>query len=430
MSGRDQEPLLEVAEAIAEHGGGALLECLGCGTCTSSCPWGLVREHSVRRIIRQAALGLEGFEPASWLCLTCRVCVDRCPQRIDLTEVMQAMRAVAAEAGGLPAGLSAAVGSLSAAGNPWGGKPEDRGRWAEGLCDGQGTAPPNASSSPVHQVHLVHEVHPEQGLGQGHSLGRGQRLGAHLEGRRVIYFNCCISAYDVRSQRLARAAVTVLARAGYSVGLLGSDEVCCGDLALRAGRSDLAERLARQNLDAFEAAEAELVVTSSPHCRQAFSGWYAGVGRKAPESRHVSEVLADALGRGMLRPRHEVPIRAAFHDPCYLGRHAGIYEPPRELLRALPGLDLVELPRNREDALCCGGGGGGAFRETAAEERHSLLRVDEARAAGVDVLVTACPLCLLMLEDAVRVRDLEGELQVLDLCEVLVTATDEPEERS
>lgn len=388
MSPRDQEPLLEVTEAIVECGGEALLECLGCGTCSASCPWGLVRDHSVRRLIRQAALGLEGFEPASWLCLTCRVCVDRCPQQIDLTEVMQAMRAVAAEAGGLPPGLSAAVGSLSAAGNPWGGDPKARGEWGAGY----GSPPLSAPHSPL-----------------------------------PIYFNCCTSAYDGRARKLARAAVRVLGRAGIEVTLLGNDEVCCGDLAVRAGRPELAERLAAKNLAAFERAGAGAIVTSSPHCRQAFRGWYGEEGA-APEARHVCEVLAGALARGELRCEGELPVRAAFHDPCYLGRHAGVYEPPRELLRAVPGLELVELPRSREDALCCGGGGGGAFRETAPEERHALLRVDEAREAKVEVLVTACPLCLLMLEDAVRVRDLEGTLRVLDLCEVLDLASETTEE--
>ena len=197
--------------------------------------------------------------------------------------------------------------------------------------------------------------------------------------------------------------------------------MCCGDLAVRAGRRDLAERLAKKNSEAIAKAGGGLVVSSSPHCRQAFSGWY-GKHVEVIESSHICEVLAEALEQGALSLETPVPIRAAYHDPCYLGRHAGIYEPPRELLRAVPELELVELARNRVDALCCGGGGGGAFRETAPEERHALLRIDEAKAAKVDVIVTACPLCLLMLEDAVRVRSLEDKIQVLDLCEVLEKA--------
>lgn len=379
MNEFEQEPLLEVTEAIVECGGGELLDCLQCGTCSASCPWAMVREHSVRRLIRMAGFGLEGFEPASWLCLTCRVCVDRCPQQIDLTEVMQAMRAVAAEAGGLPPGLSAAVGSLGAAGNPWGGEQSARSDWAKDLEE---TAQPS---------------------------------------EQLTYFNCCTSVYDGRAQKLARAAVVMLRAAGKGVTLLGNDEVCCGDLAVRAGRRDLAERLAKKNSEAIAKAGGGLVVSSSPHCRQAFSGWY-GKHVEVIESSHICEVLAEALEQGALSLETPVPIRAAYHDPCYLGRHAGIYEPPRELLRAVPELELVELARNRVDALCCGGGGGGAFRETAPEERHALLRIDEAKAAKVDVIVTACPLCLLMLEDAVRVRSLEDKIQVLDLCEVLEKA--------
>lgn len=380
----DQEPLLEVTEALIEAGGQALLECLGCGTCTGVCPWGLVREYPVRRMIRQAALGLEGFEPLSWLCLTCRACVERCPQQIDLTAVMQSMRAVAAEMGGLPPGVSAAVGSLSAAGNPWGGEPSERAAWMDKLD------------------------HPE------------------VEGPAdMIYFNCCTSAYDGRAQKLALAAVTLLHRAGRNVAFTAEgNEVCCGDLALRAGRTDLAEQLAKKNAAAFEAADGADVVTLSPHCRQAFNVWYGDLGVDVPETRHVIEVLVEALDEGKLELTDPFEGRVSYHDPCYLGRHAGIYEPPRTLLRAVPGLELVELRRNRENALCCGGGGGGAFRETSQQERHALLRVDEAIEAGAEVIATACPLCLLMFEDAIRVRNLEDTLRVLDICEIVLGEAD------
>lgn len=374
----DQEPLLEVTEALIEAGGKELLECLGCGTCTGVCPWGLVREHSVRRMLRQAALGLEGFEPLSWLCLTCRACVERCPQQIDLTAVMQSMRAVAAEMGGLPPGISAAVGSLSAAGNPWGGEASDRDAWMGKLDLPEVDGPAD-----------------------------------------LIYFNCCTPAYDGRAQKLALAAVTLLHDAGHKVALAAEgSEVCCGDLALRAGRTDLAEQLAAKNATAFSAAGGADVVTLSPHCRQAFNGWYGELGVDVPQTRHVIEVLAEALDDGKLELTKSFPGRVAYHDPCYLGRHAGVYEPPRRLLSAVPDLELVELRRNRENALCCGGGGGGAYRETSQQERHALLRVDEAIAARADVIATACPLCLLMFEDAIRVRNLEDKLRVLDVCEI------------
>jgi len=382
-SEHDQVPMLEVADAIVELGGKALLDCLGCGTCSGVCPWGLVRPTSIRRVIREAALGLEGFEPESWRCLTCRACVDRCPQQIDLTEVMQAMRAVAAEAGGLPAGVSAAVGSLSAAGNPWGGEADARSRWSEGLTLAE------------------HEGAPD-----------------------LAYFTCCTPAYDPSARRAATSAVRLLELAGSSVGLLGDGEVCCGDLALRAGRPDIAESLAEQNLAAMAATGAPLVVTSSPHCRQAFEGWYPAEGR--PPARHVVEVLAEALGKGRLELPGRYDRKVAYHDPCYLGRYAGVYEPPRELLRAVPGLELVELERSRESSLCCGGGGGGAWKETPQEERHALLRIDEVADSGAEVVVTACPLCLLMLEDAVRVRGIEEEIEVRDLCEVLLVAAEGP----
>lgn len=393
MTDFDQEPLLEVTEALIEMGGRDLLDCIACGTCSGVCPWALVRPHSVRRIIREAALGLEGFEPASWLCLTCNACVDRCPQQIDLTAVMQSMRAVAAEAGGLPAGVSAAVGSLSAAGNPWGGARENRRDWAK-TVDAEANTP-DAD---------------------------------------LTYFTCCTPAYDSSARRLATAAVKLLDHAGYSVTLLGDDECCCGDLALRAGRPDLAQQLAERNRRAFSEAGGHPVVTSSPHCRQAFTGWYGELESdgELPRAQHIVEALHDAWQRGALTlgraPTSGAPQRLTYHDPCYLGRHAGIYDQPRELLRAVPGVELVEMRRNRERALCCGGGGGGAYRETAQEERHALLRIDEAVAAGAEAIVTACPLCMLMFEDAIRVKNLESSLRVVDLCEVLLASIESPQE--
>ena len=120
--------------------------------------------------------------------------------------------------------------------------------------------------------------------------------------------------------------------------------------------------------------------------------------------------------------------RVAYHDPCYLGRHAGIYDEPRELLEMVPGLELVELRRNRKNSLCCGGGGGGAYRETPQEERHALLRVDEAVDAGVEIIATACPLCLLMLEDALRVKNLEETMKIMDITEILLEGLGTAEE--
>jgi Fe-S oxidoreductase len=387
MSDFDQEPLLEVTEALVESGGRALLDCLQCGTCSGVCPHGLVRPHSVRHIVRQAALGLEGFEPLSWLCLTCNACVDRCPQQIDLTAVMQSMRAVAAEMGGLPPGVSAAVGSLSAAGNPWGGEQGDRTKWTEALPSVESATEPAES---------------------------------------VAYFTCCTPAYDAKAKTAAVAAVTLLRESGYDVSMVGEGEVCCGDLALRAGRADLAEKLARKNLKAIEQTQAPTVVTSSPHCWQAFTGWYPDVAGKPPKSYHVAELLHDALAKGNFPAwRRSISARVTYHDPCYLGRHGDVYEAPRELLRAIPGLELVEMSRSRENAICCGGGGGGAFRETPQEERHALLRVDDARQKGASIIVTACPLCLLMLEDALRVRNLEEKIQVRDLADLLWEATRE-----
>ena len=232
---------------------------------------------------------------------------------------------------------------------------------------------------------------------------------------------CCTHAYDGRNRRVVAELAELLSRGGLSFGTLGDAEVCCGDPALSCGGLDVAGKLAARRGEALEAIDAiaatqatdgTSVVATSPHCLGAFD---AGAAR----TRHYTQVLDEMIAGGRLAPRRPVERRIAYHDPCYLGRQRGVYDEPRRVLASIPGVQLVDLPRQREDSLCCGGGGGGAFHEIPVEQRLAVLRAREVLEAGADTIATACPFCTIMLEDGVRALGAEERIEVLDVAELL-----------
>ncbi len=370
-------PVTEIADVVAEYGGETLHACMQCGTCTSVCPWGLVNAYSPRQILRQVSLGFEGAEEAVWRCVTCNTCVSRCPRGVELIEVLRAVRALMVEQGTTPEGIRGPLSSLRSDGNPWNGKREERTQWAMGL-----EVP---SFSPDHEY---------------------------------CFFTCCTLAYDPRNKKVGRALIRLLQKAGFSFGVLDTRESCCGDQARKLGADDVFAELARSNIELFQELGVRRAVVASPHCLNAFTKDYRDLGG-AVSSQHYTEVLEDLIAGSRLSPIRSVDRTVTFHDPCYLGRHNGIYEAPRRVLRSIPGLKLVEMPRSRENSLCCGGGGGGAWSEYPVEERFAVLRVREALETGADVIATACPYCTLMLEDAVNVLGAGENIAVRDVAELL-----------
>jgi Fe-S oxidoreductase len=290
------------------------------------------------------------------------------------------------EMGSMPASLKVPLGSLASRGNPWGGEREDRARWAEGLD-----------------------------------------VPAYGKGTEFLYFPCCTPAYDPRNQKVAKATARLLGEAGVNFGILGAQENCCGDAVRKLGDEALFDRLAAANIRTFQDQGVRRIIASSPHCYNAFTKDYPSLGGEF-QVFHVSQFFEGLLKEGRLKPRHEVNRRVTYHDPCYLGRHNGIYEGPRRVLSAIPGLELVEMPRNRENSLCCGGGGGGIWMEVPAEERFSVLRVEEAVATGAQVLAAACPYCISMFEDAIKTTGKSDEIQVMDISELLLEAVMGPQE--
>lgn len=376
-------PLKEVVDIINEEGGEILKLCYQCGTCTAVCPWNKVRNFIVRRIMHQGQMGLIDFEDEDvWLCATCNNCVKRCPRGVEIIDVMRALRRAVTELGiaKVPDSLRITIKNISAVGNPL-GEPEDkRTSWTQGL-----------------DVKL------------------------HTEGTEILYFPCCIPEYDPSVQRVARATANILKKAGVDFGILGNQANCCGESVRKAGNESVFQRLAESNISALKEAGVKKIIVSSPHCYHALTNEYPKLGGSF-DVEHVSQYLLDLIKKNSLSFTGEVNKKVAYHDPCYLGRHHDIYDEPREVLRSIPGLELVELPDHREGSLCCGGGGGRIWMETKSGERFSDLRLKQALEIGANVLAIACPYCTLNFEDSVLTQDKSDEIEVRDIAELVEMA--------
>jgi len=374
-------PMLEITDAILEIGGETLQTCMQCGTCSGVCPWGLVKAFSPRLLIRQASLGIEGYEgEALWNCVTCRTCMERCPRDVDIIDVIRSTRSLMQESGTVPPPFRAPLGSLRSHGNPWGEERDKRTAWND-----------------------------EIGVPQ------------YSEDTEYLLYACCTHCYDGRNKKVLKALVGLLQRGGVSMGLIGDEESCCADQAHKCGAYSVYMNLTAANDALFADRGVKRIIATSPHCMAMFNQHYEG----DFDAIHYAQVLDRLIAEGKLEPKQEVPLKMAYHDPCYLGRHSGIYEEPRRVLQSIPGLEYIELPRSRESSLCCGGGGGGIWSEVPVQQRFGVLRVKEAQQAGAEVIATACPFCTIMLEDAVKALSLEEQVQILDVAELLHRSIEE-----
>jgi len=282
-----------------------------------------------------------------------------------------------------PPSYGAPLASLRTDGNPWAGDRDQRARWQEGLD--------------------IPSFGPET---------------------EWLLFTCCTQAYDARNTRVAKALVRLLRHVGLSFGSLKEAESCCGDLASKAGAAQVFEELRDANTAQLTHHAVDRMLVTSPHCLNSFRKDYV-LPVTNINTEHHTVLLHRRLQQGALTLQREVPQRVTYHDPCYLGRHNGIYDEPRALLRAIPGLELVEMERNRRDALCCGGGGAGLWREVDVEDRFAVHRIKEAVATGAQVLAVACPICMAMFDDAIKVLDFEEKIQVKDVAELLAESLGE-----
>jgi Fe-S oxidoreductase len=369
-------------EELIELTGGAAAVCYQCGVCTATCPWGLLEMQalSVRALIRQAQLGLPAAKDSLWLCTTCAQCEAHCPRGVSIVDVLRGLRAIAWERRQAPKGLPSLLWSIYWNNNPWSQPPSQRSQWARSLA--------------------LPALDPQQ--------------------HEILFYVGCTSSYDDRARRVAHALVDLLRAANVPFGVLGDDEPCCGEAALSVGHLPYFQEIAEHAARVFREKGVTRLVTISPHCYDVFKNHYPRAGA-ALAPLHYTQYLAELIEAGRLSFDRAAKLKVTFHDPCYLARRNGECEAPRRVLQAIPGVELVEMERSRSDALCCGGGGGRMWLETAAGERFSDLRVEEARATGAQVLATACPFCTACLEDSLKAQRVK-EPVVLDVAEIAAQA--------
>jgi len=371
----------EIVDLIKESGGNAFKRCFQCGLCDTVCPWNRVRNFSMRKLVRQAALGFTEIESEEmWLCTTCGRCPQQCPRDVRQIESGIALRRVATEYGVFPNSVKpvrTASGSLIGEGNPLGEERKKRAEWSKGLS-----------------------------------------VKTFTDEMEILYFPGCYPSYDPRSKKISAATAKILNAARVNFGILGAKENCCGESIRKTGDEALFKRLARENIKTFIDNGVKRILVSSPHCYHTFKNEY-------PEFMvnfdviHITQFLYELMKEGRLEFTKEYARNVTYHDPCYLGRHNGIFDEPRELLKKVPGLELNEMPDCRRESLCCGGGGGRVWMETQKGERFGDLRIDQALGVDAQILVTACPYCITMFEDSRVTMGLDEKIEIKDITEII-----------
>ena len=348
--------------------------CVQCGTCVASC---CVKYSLNLRKLLAKYIGKRNpfWDEDLWNCTTCHVCQNRCPRGIPLTDLIIEARSKIIEAGRVPREIREMLESIQKFRNPFGVPKYKRKDWMKGL---------------------------------------DLKYAEDEEFDYLWFIGCAV--VDERFARVVRKTFELLKMAGIDFAVL-KDEGCCGNDVKTVGEEGLFEVIRDENLRKFDEVGVKKIIVNSPHCYHAFRNYYG------LEVYHISEILLRAVKEAKIRFKKLIEVTATYHDPCYLGRYNGIYEEPRELLKAVPDVKLVEMPRNRELSLCCGAGGGNVVRDL--KFRPSTRRIEEAKSVGADVVVVSCPFCLMMLEDAAKVSNLG--VKVVDLVEVVYSAVFEEE---
>ncbi len=374
-------PFKEVIDEIKEAGGDIFKLCFQCGLCDVVCPWNRVRPFSMRKLIREAAFGLTEIDGEDlWRCTTCGTCPQQCPRGVRQIDVSVALRRVATEYEVFPASVRSARSaraSIISEGNPLQGERGKRADWAKDL-----------------------PVKPYE------------------EGMEILYFVGCYLSYDPRMKKVAVATAEILNKAGVKFGILGSKENCCGESIRKIGSEEVFRNLARENIKAFIDNGVRRILVSSPHCYHTFKNEYPEFMVNF-EVVHMTQYLEELIREGRIEIKGSYDKKVTYHDPCYLGRHNQIFDQPRDVLRAIAGLELVEMADSRKQSLCCGGGGGRIWMDTPIGERFSDLRLKQAGDTGARVLATACPYCITNFEESRLNLEYEETLEIKDITEIV-----------
>jgi Fe-S oxidoreductase len=313
-----------------------------------------------------------------WDCVTCGACMQECPVNIEhVDHIIDMRRNLVMGESRFPQEAGALLRNIEQAKNPWGVAQSERADWADGL---------------------------------------GVRTLEDGRAPEYLYWVGCAASFDDRAKKIAQATARLLQRAGIPFAILGPRELCTGDPARRMGHEYLFQQMAEENVATLNDVGAKKIIVNCPHCFNTIRNEYPDYGGRY-EVIHHTQLLARLLDEGRLRPTAEVQALVTYHDPCYLGRHNGVYDEPRKVLDRVPGVRQVEMHRHKERGFCCGAGGSRMWMEEHLGKRINSERTDEAAATGADVLGVACPYCMVMLDDGAKAKG--GELQVKDVAQVV-----------
>lgn len=325
---------------------------------------------------------------ALWACTTCRACMEVCPVYIEhVPKIVEMRRHQVMLQGEFPAELNQTFKNLERQGNPWGLGAHTRTQWAEDL-----------------DVPLLADK-PEA---------------------EYLFWPGCSGAFDQRGQKIVRAIVQLLQTADVSFAILGKEEKCTGDSARRAGNEMLFQQLAMENIETLKGYGVKKIITHCPHCANTFANDYRQMGLEV-EVLHHTQILNQLVQAGRLKPVNPVAEKVTYHDSCYLGRYNQVYTPPRELLQAIPGVELTEMERHGAEGMCCGAGGAKMWMEETHGTRVNVDRSRQAMATGATTVATNCPFCMTMMSDGVAAIDPDEQLRVLDLAEMLLQSVEAPQ---
>jgi Fe-S oxidoreductase len=399
--------------------------CTECGRCQSQCPaWNTGKPLSPKLVImdlrdellKQSSRVLAGaaaakaggastdtaVEPPAtlvpgvidpdvlWSCTTCGACVEECPVDIEHVDAIIDMRRyeVLIESR-FPTEAGLMLRNIENRGDPWGLGAAKRLDWTAGVD---------------FEIPVVTDTIPDD-----------------VE---YLFWVGCAGALDERARKTTQSVARLLHQAGVGFAVLGPRESCTGDPARRLGNEFLYQMQATQNIETLKSAGVKKVVASCPHCFNSLNKEYPALGGDF-EVVHHSQLLARLVAEGKLAPQR-FNAKVTYHDPCYLGRHSRVYDPPRAVIESVPGVESVEMHRCREKGFCCGAGGARMWLEERIGKRVNLERTDEALGTGADVISTACPFCLIMLDDAVKERQRDEEVRVLDISQILERSMSPP----
>ncbi|HEX6394393.1 MAG TPA: 4Fe-4S dicluster domain-containing protein [Acidimicrobiales bacterium] len=401
------------------------LSCTECGRCQDQCPaWATDKPLSPKLVIMDlrdhmmesasellSGKGTNGDasdgvsakplvpdviqDDVLWSCTTCGACVEQCPVDIEHVDTILDMRRyeVLMEAR-FPSEAGLMLRNIENQGDPWGLGQSHRLDWTEGLD---------------FEVPVVTGTIPEE--------------------MEYLFWVGCAGALDERARRTTQSIARLLHRAGVAFGVLGPRESCSGDPARRLGNEYLFQTQAQMNIATFNSAGVKKIVASCPHCFNSIAREYPALGGEF-EVMHHTQLLERLLADGKLRPQNPVEQNITYHDPCYLGRHNEVYDEPRGVLGSVPGVSVTEMHRHRRTGFCCGAGGARMWMEEKIGTRINTNRTDEALATGADTISTACPYCLIMLDDATKARQAEGaapeSVRVVDVAQVLEQSVGAP----